>query len=140
MPFHRFYVPRNLYTTEEKHAIAEAITQIYERLPKFYVVVNFINIEDGDFYVGGEKNNKFVRILVHHLAYHEQDPVLKRAWMDKYEAAIAPWTQGKGLDWEVQISNTDSVYWNENGLAPPPLESETFKLWKAENRAIPYKL
>jgi len=34
-------------------------------------------------------------------------PALKRAWMDKYEAAIAPWTQGKGLDWEIQISNTD---------------------------------
>ena len=76
MPFHRFYVPRDLYTTEEKHAIAEAITQLYTPLPKFYVVVNFINIEDGDFYVGGEKNNKFVRIVVHHAAHHEEEYVV----------------------------------------------------------------
>ncbi|KAL0571510.1 hypothetical protein V5O48_010460 [Marasmius crinis-equi] len=140
MPFHRFYTPHGLYTPEEKRAIAEAITQIYTRLPKFYVVVNFINIDDGDFFVGGEKNNNFLRILVHHYAYHTEDPAWKRAWMDKYEKAIEPWTKDKGLDWEVQISNADNVFWNQNGMAPPPFESEAFNLWKAENKAIPYSL
>ncbi|KAL0566798.1 hypothetical protein V5O48_015203 [Marasmius crinis-equi] len=137
MPFHRLYVPRDLYTTEEKNAIAEAITALYEFLPKFYVVVNFINIEDGDFFVGGEKNNKFVRIIGHH-AYHGEDPAKKRAFLDRYENALAPWTKDKGLDWEVQISNTDPVFWDMNGLAPPPLGSEAFNLWKAEGRPIPY--
>ncbi|KAL0577615.1 hypothetical protein V5O48_004376 [Marasmius crinis-equi] len=138
MPFHRFYIPRDLYTAEEKQAIAAAVTATYQRIPKFYVVVNFINIEDGDFFVGGEKNNKFVRIVVHHLAFHWESDEDKRAFMDRYEEAITPWTKDRGLDWELQVSNQDPVFWNENGIQPPPFGSEAFQLWKSENRPVPY--
>ena len=27
--------------------------------------------------------------------------------MDRYEAAIEPWTKGRGIDWEIQISELD---------------------------------
>jgi phenylpyruvate tautomerase PptA (4-oxalocrotonate tautomerase family) len=124
MPFHRWYCPSNLYTANEKKAIAAAITDVYKRLPAFYVVVNFICVDKENFFVGGENSDKFVRICVHHLARTLTEwaslqsfmhfiliqPLSfgeKRAWMDKYEKAIEPWTKGKGIDWEVQIANMD---------------------------------
>lgn len=27
--------------------------------------------------------------------------------MDRYEAAIAPWTKGRNLDWEIQVEVAD---------------------------------
>ncbi|KAK7045966.1 hypothetical protein VNI00_006961 [Paramarasmius palmivorus] len=138
MPFHRWYIPRGLYSHEEKQALAEAITDLYNALPKFYVVINFIDIEDGDFYVGGECRKNFVRICVDHLAYHHQEEAEKRAWLDRYENSIAPWTKGKGIDWEIQISNEDPVFWNMNGLRPPLLGSEAMKLWFKHNKPVPY--
>ncbi|EEB89196.1 hypothetical protein MPER_12730 [Moniliophthora perniciosa FA553] len=104
MPFHRYFVPRGLYTPEEKQALAKALTGVYSRIPPFYVVINFIEIEDGDFYVGGKSTNNFVRICVDHLAHHHEREDVKRAFIDKYEKAIAPWTKDKGIDWEIQIS------------------------------------
>ncbi|KAF9257489.1 hypothetical protein L218DRAFT_109856 [Marasmius fiardii PR-910] len=143
MPFHRFYVPRGLYTSEEKQAIAKAVTEVYTvksptPLPPFYVVVNFIDIEDGGFFVGGEKNNKFVRIVVHHLAIRVEETHMKRDFMNRYEAALSPWTKDKGIDWEVQVANQDPVFWNENGLQPPEYGSEAFKLWKDLDKPVPY--
>ncbi|ESK96776.1 4-oxalocrotonate tautomerase [Moniliophthora roreri MCA 2997] len=138
MPFHRYFVPPGLYTLEEKKALAEAITRIYTKIPKFYVVINFINIDDGSYYVGGERNNKFVRICVEHFAFHYQEEAEKRAFMDEYEKAISPWTKDKGIDWEIQISNEDPVFWNMNGLQPPLVGSEAIELWKKEGRPVPY--
>jgi len=68
MPFHRIYYPPELYTPEEKQAMAKAIMECYKKLPGFFVIVNFIDVGKDDFYVGGERNQRFVRIVVHHLA------------------------------------------------------------------------
>ncbi|KAK7054543.1 hypothetical protein VNI00_003741 [Paramarasmius palmivorus] len=140
MPFHRWYCPSGLYTADEKKAIAAAITDVYKRLPAFYVVVNFINVDKENFFVGGKTSDKFVRICIHHLARTLTEFKEKRAWMDKYEKAIEPWTKGKGINWEVQIANMDPAFWNENGMVPPPLESEPFYMWKEKNKAVPYEL
>lgn len=59
MPFHRLYCSPNLYTKEEKHEIARAITGVYTRLPPFYVVVNFIEVEKDNFFVSGEPEDRF---------------------------------------------------------------------------------
>jgi hypothetical protein len=68
MPLHRLYVPPNLYSAEDKSAIGDAITKVYSSIPAFYVVVLFINVGEEDFYVGGQRNNNFVRISVQHVA------------------------------------------------------------------------
>ncbi|THV00049.1 hypothetical protein K435DRAFT_936026 [Dendrothele bispora CBS 962.96] len=107
MPFHRIYCPPDLYTASEKQAIAQALTNLYERLPKFFVVVNFIPVGKDDFFVGGEKSDRFVRISVHHLARTLGTEEEKRTWMDKYEKSMEPWTKQKGIAWELQISNQD---------------------------------
>lgn len=70
MPLHRFYVPRNLYTAEDKEAIAAAVTRIYTSfgLPAFYVVVLFISVDIDDYFVGAKKTDKFLRISIQHIA------------------------------------------------------------------------
>ncbi len=37
-------------------------------LPKFYVVVVFIDTDLDSFYIGGKPNDRFVRIVTQHLA------------------------------------------------------------------------
>ena len=70
MPLHRWFVPPNLYSDDDKAAIAKAVTSCYPALPPFYVLVLFIDIKDGSYFVGGVKNNNFVRIGIEHLARH----------------------------------------------------------------------
>ncbi|KAJ3863647.1 putative oxalocrotonate tautomerase enzyme-domain-containing protein [Lentinula novae-zelandiae] len=103
MPFHRFYCSPNLYTTEEKHAIAQAVTKFYSFLPPFLVIVNFIDVDQDNFYVSGEPNDKYLRINVTQSA----NPVPDRAWVESWEKAIEPFTKGKGIDYELQMSNED---------------------------------
>lgn len=128
MPFHRLYCSPNLYTKEEKHEIARAITGVYTRLPPFYVVVNFIEVEKDNFFVSGEPEDRFLRIVVGHLAYITERrvdnlqrcvyyllklpgvprrPEHKRNFMERYEKAIEPFTKSKGIRWEVSITNDD---------------------------------
>ena len=59
MPLHRLfvpYVPHNLYSAEDKLAMAETITKVYGHLPPFYVVMVFVNFDSEDYYVGGLKS------------------------------------------------------------------------------------
>ncbi|KAJ6464866.1 putative oxalocrotonate tautomerase [Mycena sanguinolenta] len=107
MPFHRFFVPKGLYTPADKAALAQAITAVYDFLPKFYVVVLFIELESKDFFVGGKATERMVRISVEHLARGFSDDEAKRRFMDRYETAIAPFTKARGIDWEVQITKCD---------------------------------
>jgi hypothetical protein len=75
MPLWIVYHPSTTFQTEEeKGAFSKDVTQIYTSvgLPAFYVVVNFIKLEEGETWVGGEKRTAkpFVRkgpsILVSH--------------------------------------------------------------------------
>ncbi|KAJ3872219.1 putative oxalocrotonate tautomerase [Lentinula edodes] len=138
MPFHRFYCSANLYSKEEKQAIARSITELYARvpIPRFYVVVNFIEVGQDDCYVGGEPNTKFLRICVQHLARNLQTVEEKRNFMERYEKTLEPYTKDKGIDWEVQISNEDPLFWNLNGICPPPFGSESYQMWVKVNKPV----
>ncbi|KAJ7333247.1 putative oxalocrotonate tautomerase [Mycena albidolilacea] len=138
MPLHRIFVPTGLYTPSDKAALAQAITDVYAAvgLPPFYVVVLFIDLEPGNFFVGGKATERMVRISVEHIARNFKDDTLKRNFMDRYETALAPFTKVRGLDWEVQVTDCDRLLWNLNGMAPPEENSEEGKMWKQENRAV----
>ncbi|KAF9025880.1 hypothetical protein BDZ89DRAFT_988268 [Hymenopellis radicata] len=140
MPLHRFYIPPNLYTAEDKAKLAEAITNIYIRIPRFYVVVLFIEVDQDNCFVGGNPSKGFVRILVHHLARQFENDEKKVTFMDMYEEAIKPFTKDRGLDWEVAVADGDPKLWRVNGLIPPHAvrDKEAEDLWKRENRAIPF--
>ncbi|KAK0461805.1 putative oxalocrotonate tautomerase [Desarmillaria tabescens] len=135
MPFHRFYVPQGLYSPCDKRSIAEAVTEVYAKagLPRFYVVVNFIEVSEENFYVSGKSTTDFVRISIHHIARHLPSQVVFR-----YEKAIEPFTKGRGIRWEIQIAEMDRDLWNENGMNPPLGGSDGELLWRKLDRAIPY--
>ncbi|KAK7052610.1 Tautomerase-3 domain-containing protein [Favolaschia claudopus] len=139
MPLHRFFVPKDLYTPADKSALAEAITEVYAILPKFYVVVLFIELDSTNFYLAGKSSDRMVRINVEHLArnFDHSDSARKRQFMARYEAALAPFTEARGIDWEVQIVDCDRELWNINGMAPPEGNSEEEQIWRKENRAVP---
>ncbi|KAJ7438129.1 putative oxalocrotonate tautomerase [Mycena galericulata] len=107
MPLHRFFTPKGLYSPEDKASIARAVTAVYSQLPPFYVVVLFIEIDSESFFVGGEATDKFLRIGVEHIARNFSDDTVKRQFMDRYEQALEPFTKGRGIDWEVQITDAD---------------------------------
>ncbi|KAF7978617.1 hypothetical protein HWV62_45362 [Athelia sp. TMB] len=111
MPLHRLYTPTGLYSDQDRKDIAAAITEVYKSLPRFYVVVLFIDLPTTHYFVSGQNETKFLRIGVEHLARHFPDEVSKRKFMDRYEAAIEPWTKGRGIDWEIQISDEDVSDW-----------------------------
>jgi phenylpyruvate tautomerase PptA (4-oxalocrotonate tautomerase family) len=114
MPLHRIYHPSSgplAFTPSEKEALSRRITEIYTeraQLPAFYVVVLFIPIEEDSLFVGGEKNDKFVRIHIQHMArqFSNQDAV--DGFFARYEEALEPFIKAKGLDWEV--SGGPSLY------------------------------
>ncbi|KAF7378100.1 Tautomerase-3 domain-containing protein [Mycena sanguinolenta] len=136
MPLHRFFTPKGLYSAEDKAAISVAVTDVYSMLPKFYVVVLFIELDPDNFFVGGKSRHNFVRIAAEHYARNFSDDGHKRAFMDRYEKALEPFTKGRGIDWEVQVNDADRTLWNENGMAPPLPNTEEERIWKQENRAV----
>ncbi|KAJ6590855.1 putative oxalocrotonate tautomerase [Mycena sp. CBHHK59/15] len=107
MPLHRFFVPKGMYSQEDKAAIAAAVTAVYSMLPPFYVVILFIDIDPANFFVGGKSTGNFLRIAVEHIARQFTDDKAKRNFMDRYEKVLEPFTRGRGIDWEVQISDVD---------------------------------
>ncbi|KAJ7202141.1 putative oxalocrotonate tautomerase [Mycena pura] len=137
MPLHRFFVPKGLYSTEDKAAIATAVTGVYSQLPAFYVVVLFIELEHENFFVGGKSNHRFLRIGVEHIARNFRDDQHKRAFLSRYERALEPFTKARGIDWEIQVTDCDRLLWHENGMAPPLADTEEENIWKQENRAVP---
>ncbi|KAJ6480311.1 putative oxalocrotonate tautomerase [Mycena sanguinolenta] len=136
MPLHRFFTPKGMYSAEDKAAMSAAVTEVYSMLPKFYVVVLFIELDPDSFFVGGNSRDNFVRIAAEHYARNFSDDKHKRAFMDRYEQALEPFTIGRGIDWEVQINDADRTLWNENGMAPPLPNTEEERIWKQENRAV----
>ncbi|KAF8830852.1 hypothetical protein HHX47_DHR2000776 [Lentinula edodes] len=135
MPFHCFYCSPNLYTREEKQAIAQTITKYYAKLPPFLVLVSFIDVDKDSFYVGGEPNDRYLRINVQHSA----DPVQGRPWIEGYEKALEPFTKGKGIGWELQMTNDDPALWGVNGMRVPPFLSEDYMKWMELNRAVEWE-
>ncbi|KAK0499540.1 putative oxalocrotonate tautomerase [Armillaria luteobubalina] len=137
MPLHRFYTPIGFYSKEDKAAIVKAVQQTYPHLPKFYVVVIFIEVDKENFYVGAQSTDNFVRVVVHHMATRYSDEY-KKVFMEKYEKALEPFVKARGADWEIQVAEMDRCLWGINGINPPPRNSEAEALWIKENRPSEY--
>jgi phenylpyruvate tautomerase PptA (4-oxalocrotonate tautomerase family) len=103
MSLHRIYHPPDAFSAKDKRELAESITALYTAmgLPECYVDVIFVAIEKDSFFVGGEAKNKFIRIVIQHLAIQLQNDQIKKTIIEKYEKAISPFIKEKDYDWEV---------------------------------------
>ncbi|KAH7696574.1 hypothetical protein AAVH_36355, partial [Aphelenchoides avenae] len=110
MPLHRIYHAVGAFTDEQKHGLAQAITDVYVDkvgLPPFYVNVFFIEIPKSNFFIGAKPTDKFVRITVQHIARQFENDEQKKGFMDLYEGAIAPFIKERGFDWETSVELVD---------------------------------
>lgn len=103
MSLHRIYHPPNAFSTAEKQGLAERITTLYTELglPAFYVNVIFVATENESFFIAGQTQDKYVRIVIQHLAVQLQNDETKKIILQKYEKAILPFVKEKGYDWQV---------------------------------------
>lgn len=93
MPLWRIFYHPSAFTSDQKAALAKAITNIYAsppaRLPEFYVNVLFIPVQEDEYYIGGEARTNFVRIVIEQIARAMPDPSTeegkghRKAWMDR---------------------------------------------------------
>jgi phenylpyruvate tautomerase PptA (4-oxalocrotonate tautomerase family) len=144
MPYWEIFTPENALTDSDKEQLSAAITSIYTdytvQLPRFYVVVRFQEVPANAMYVGGQRKDNFVRIVVDHIARQMDDPEMRALCMAVIEEKLAPFIKERGFDWEVHIDETAMDLWRVQGLMAPPAESDMERLWAKENRPIPYEV
>jgi len=73
MPLWRIFSNPATFTPAQKAALVSTVSSLYTNggLPAFYVVVLFIDVERDSFFVSGKPQDKFVRIAIEHIAYHQ---------------------------------------------------------------------
>ena len=142
MPLWHIYTPVGAYSAEDKKALSTALMSVYVEygeMPKFYVNVLFHEVAEGDFLIGGEPRNNFVRLVAEHIAQQLPTTQLRRRALELFEAKIAPFVKDRGYDWEIHVDETPRDFWQVQGLIPPPAKLEAEQLWARENRPVPYQ-
>lgn len=138
MPLWKIYHPANSFSDADKAAIAEQVTDLYGSImPRFYVGVIFQTIAPDNFYLGGKASDRFVRIVIEHIARSFPEAKSGRRFIERVNALLIPYTGERGLDWELHIDETPVDYWSINGHFPPPPGSDDDQRWRAENRPSP---
>lgn len=139
-----FHPPNTFQDAASKSALAKDITANYTRIgmPAFYVVVNYIETEEKNMFVGGElahtRGSPFVRFVITHI--HVNMPNEDSAYAgltERIDAILKPHVGDKGYDWEYHVAETERRLWKLNGIVAPPFKSEDEKVWVKENRPIP---
>ncbi|PWY83856.1 hypothetical protein BO94DRAFT_536500 [Aspergillus sclerotioniger CBS 115572] len=146
MPLWQIYHPAGTFTdSPSKQSFAADITKMYVSigLPAFYVIVNFIEMNPNDVYVGGKTKlpteKPFVRVVITHIARHVPD--IETAYIrttSHLDQIMKPHLLDRGYDFEYHVDETDRRLWKINGLIPPPSNSEEEKIWGRENKAVVY--
>jgi phenylpyruvate tautomerase PptA (4-oxalocrotonate tautomerase family) len=140
MPMWHIYHPAEIYTAKEKQDFSTKITELYAELaelPKMYVSVVFHGLSAGDYFVGGEPNDRYVRIWIDQIARRLPDSSKRRWWMDTVNHRLAPFLQDRGLHWEIHIDETPFELWTIDGYFPPAAGSADERRWATQNRPTP---
>jgi hypothetical protein len=139
MPLWKIYHPEDAFTNDEKSAIAEQATVLYQSfLPRFYVNVMFVPLPDSTFYIGGAPASDFVRVTIDHIAAQITDAEMQTAFLNAVAKILSPYVADRGLRWEMHIDETPFALWTIQGLKPPVPGTPTAKKWQSENRPSPY--
>jgi phenylpyruvate tautomerase PptA (4-oxalocrotonate tautomerase family) len=142
MPLWKIFHGPDVFTAEQKEALANEVTRLYVSigLPAFYVNVLFFAVPEESFYVGGKKVAKSVRISIEQIARKVPlDEDFIRQWLQKIDEALAPHIKERGFDWEYNIQESSRALWKINGIEPPPTGSDEELKWAVGNRPSGYK-
>jgi len=135
MPLWTVYHPVDVWSDADKAALAEKITDLYAAvMPRFYVGIVFHAIPARNLYVGGVKNDRYVRFVLEHIARSFANIEQSHHFIDKINEVLAPFVSDRGYDWEIHVDETPFDYWSINGHYPPKFGTEDEKAWRAGNR------
>lgn len=138
MPLWTIYHPVDAFSDSDKAELAEQITDIYGAvMPRFYVGIVFQPIAANNFYVGGKPTDRFVRIVMEHIARSFPSIEISRRFINRINKLLKPYVADRGYDWELHIDETPFDYWSINGHFPPRADTEDEKRWRKENRPSP---
>ncbi|MGQ0465529.1 MAG: tautomerase family protein [Sporichthyaceae bacterium] len=137
MPLWKIYHPTGAYTEEDKKEFSAAVTSMYAKvpIPEFYVVCIFEEMPPATIFVGGERDDNFVRIKVDQIARTMAGGVVRDWWVHTLDNLYAPWVRDRGYNWELSIDETPFDLWTLQGIIPPPFESAGEQRWIKENKA-----
>ncbi|TVY40702.1 hypothetical protein LCER1_G009022 [Lachnellula cervina] len=141
MPFIRFYTSPGQLTAAEKQDLATVFTARYAKaMPAFFATVMFHEIPEDSYFVGGVKTEgTFVRLTMEHIAINfdreEKGDQMSKNFLAFVGEELKNRFESRGWRWEFNILNTDKKYWRIQGFEMPPLDSETMKVWKTEQKA-----
>jgi phenylpyruvate tautomerase PptA (4-oxalocrotonate tautomerase family) len=140
MPIWHVHYPKGVYDAQDRQAFAAKVTDLYaenRNFPRFYVSVAFHEFVQGEFFVGGEPAERFVRISIDQIALQSGDPERRKRWMDVLNRWMAPFLEERGLHSEIHIDNTPREFWTIDGIHPPPAGSADERRWAEENKPSP---
>lgn len=88
MPLWRIYSSPGTFDPTQKAALVSSIVPMYTPagLPAFYVVIVFHDIPSDSFFVSGQPQKNFVRIVIDHLAVHLPDPQRRAGLLKRIDA------------------------------------------------------
>ncbi|KAJ8138945.1 hypothetical protein OY671_007842, partial [Metschnikowia pulcherrima] len=128
MPLWTIYHPADAYSDSDKAELAEKITDLYGTvMPRFYVGIVFQPIDARNFYVAGKPADRFVRIVMEHIARSFPSIEISRRFIDRVNTSLKPYVEDRGFDWEFHIDETPFDYWSINGYFPPRADTEDEK-------------
>lgn len=135
MPLWTIYHPPQAFSDQDKAELAERITDVYGAvMPRFYVGIVFQALEPRNFFMGGRPADRFVRIVMEHIARSFPDIETSRRFIDRINAILKPYVADRGYDWEFHVDETPFDYWSINGHYPAKPNTEDERRWRAENR------
>ena len=139
MPLWQIYHPENAFSVDDKSAIAQRATALYEKfLPRFYVNVMFVGLPASTFYIGGAPADDFVRVTIDHIAAQMKDAEQQTMFLNAVSGLLTPYIADRGFRWEMHIDETPFALWTIQGLRPPIPGSPAGKKWQAEDRPSAY--
>jgi len=134
MPLWNIHCNEGAYSSADKRAFAEAITDIYASwgLPRFYVSVVFHEISKDSLFIGGVPRDNFVRISIDHIA-RSASTKQREKMLSILNKHIAPFVGARGLNWELHIDETPRDMWTIEGMVPPESGSAEEQRWASDN-------
>ncbi|KAH7357630.1 putative oxalocrotonate tautomerase [Pyrenochaeta sp. MPI-SDFR-AT-0127] len=157
MPLWIIYHPPTAFDSEElRTSFAKAITDIYTaaKLPAFYVNVLFQPIQPTSFFIGGvarpsphkeanapgpNSTKPFIRITIQNIARKIPNEAIRDRFLGRVDAALKPFIDDAGYDWEYSVEETSRDLWKIQGLVPPMPGSEAELEWVSANEALPFE-
>jgi len=117
MPLWRIFANPHTFSPSQRAGLAKNITELYASrgLPAFYVNVIFLDVDEQQFWVGGEPKTNYVRVVVEQIARTmatpdtEEGQKRRRWWMDLInEVRFALYCRSRGTC-NVENNNMDKI-------------------------------